>query len=424
MTDSDRRTIPVVVSPDALPSPTITAPGRDLIFGGGNPRIAFAVEATDDFGLRALSLHFTRVSGSGEQFDFEDGEIPLTITRKGAREWTGIAKRSIAELKLNEGDVLVYRAVATDTRPGGGRASSDALFIEISKLGVAAGDAFTLPEQETRYALSQQMLVVKTERLNRQRLSMSPNELTEAAMNLAVEQRMIRAEFVFMLGGEVEDEEVEAEQSNELQEGRLQNRGQRDLRAATGAMSQAEQHLAGLNLAEALIAERAAVGALQRAFARHRYILRALASRTNLDATRRLTGDPTGAAAWRRLPSAAPANRRAAQLQDLLVGIAELSSSADLLRFRSRSRVLAEQALRIDPASSGLREAAVALQRAGDAADDRTRRDALSEAGAATVSETRRSQAEAPLSIFGSGGSLVGSLAEVSKPPRHGTRPR
>ena len=48
-----------------------------------------------------------------------------------------------------------------------------------------------------------------------------------------------------MLGGEIEDEEVEAAQSTELQEGRLQNRGQRDLRAATIAMSQAEKLLTG-----------------------------------------------------------------------------------------------------------------------------------------------------------------------------------
>ena len=77
------------------------------------------------------------------------------------------------------------------------------------------------------------MLIVKTERLHRRRASMPAADSTEAALNLAVEQRMIRAEFVFMLGGEVEDEEVEAEQSTELQAGRLQNRGQRDLRAAT-----------------------------------------------------------------------------------------------------------------------------------------------------------------------------------------------
>ena len=60
--------------------------------------------------------------------------------------------------------------------------------------------------REQMHALSQQMLIVKTERLiqgggHRCR----PANWREAALNLAVEQRMIRAEFVFMLGGEIED---------------------------------------------------------------------------------------------------------------------------------------------------------------------------------------------------------------------------
>ena len=125
------------------------------------------------------------------------------------------------------------------------------------------------------FKIGEQMLIIKTERLQQRRASTAPQEFADAALNLAVEQRMIRAEFVFMLGGEVENEEVEAEQSNELQEGRLQNRGQRDLRAATIAMSQAEKLLTAANTADALVAERAAVAALQRAFARNRYILRA-----------------------------------------------------------------------------------------------------------------------------------------------------
>ena len=120
---------------------------------------------------------------------------------------------------------------------------------------------------------------------------------------------MIRAEFVFMLGGEVDDEEVEAEQSVELQAGRLQNRGQRDLRAATIAMSQAEKLLTGANTAEALVAERAAVTALQRAFSRDRYILRALATRSQLDPARRLTGSLADADGWRRVAPDVPANR-------------------------------------------------------------------------------------------------------------------
>lgn len=386
------RLIPIVVSPDALPAVKLTAPGRDLRYAAGNPTIAFDAHATDDFGLTSLALRYTKVSGSGEQFDFQEGELPLQVRQTSGRDWTGRVSRSLADLNLKDGDMLVYRAVASDARPGDGSASSDAFFIEISKLGATAGDAFTLPEEETKYALSQQMLIMKTERLNRQRAAMAASDLNEAAQNLAVEQRMIRAEFVFMLGGEIEDEDVEAAQSNELQEGRLQNRGQRDLRAATVAMSQAEKLLTGANTADALTAERAAVVALQRAFSKDRYILRALGARSQLDQARRLTGNLSQAADWRRAPLEPAANRRLAQLEDLLRGIADVTAVPDAPDWRSRALVLAAQALRIDPASASLRQIATDLQRAADATAA-GRPSALASAATAASAEARRAHA-------------------------------
>ena len=390
--NGSRRLISVVVSPDLLPAVKLAAPGRDLIFGGGNPRIAFDARATDDFGLRSLTLQYTKVSGSGEQWEFHDGDVPLTIVRTTGREWRGSATTSIADLGLGEGDTLVYRAVAEDGRPGGGVASSDAFFIEVSKLGAAAGDAFTLPDQESRYALSEQMLIVKTERLHQRRGSMTADAVRDAALDLAVEQRMIRAEFVFMLGGEIEDEEVEAEQSTELQEGRLQNRGQRDLRAATVAMSQAQKMLTGADTAAALTAERAAVAALQRAFVRDRYILRALASRGELDLQRRLTGNATQAIDWRRQPPAASENRHAARLQDLLSGLSGIASPADAVE-------LAHVALRVDAESAGLRRVAGDLQVLADrwpstSAADRAR--AIDAASAVVAAEAKRALASPP----------------------------
>jgi len=390
-----RRMMPLNVTPDALPAVKLAAPGRDLVYGGGNPRITFTAQATDDFGLRSLALRYTKVSGSGEQFSFVDGEIPLSISREGERDWQGSAARTLADLALVEGDMLVYRAVASDQRPGGGEASSDAFYIEVSKLGVAAGDAFTLPEQETRYALSQQMLIVKTDRLNQRRASLNDAELAEAAQSLAVEQRMIRSEFVFMLGGEIEDEEVEAEQSVEIQAGRLVNRGQRDIRAATVAMSQAEKLLTGANTVDALKAERAAVEALQRAFARDRYILRALASRSQLDFTRRLTATAADALGWRRQLAEMPENRAAIQLQSLVQGLGGVST-------REQLDVLAELAVRINPESPALRSIASDLQKLADAwngsdsAARSTQLDAIAERAAA---ETRRLLADPPLSI-------------------------
>jgi len=438
--DGARRTIPIVVSPDALPSVRITAPGRDLVYAGGNPRIAFDARATDDYGLRSLILRYTKVTGSGENFEFQEGEIPLTVKSANAREWTGSASRSLAELGLKEGDMIVYRAVAADERPGDGSAASDAFIIEISKLGVAAGDAFTLPEEESKYALSQQMLIVKTERLHQRRGSLAPDALAEQSLNLAVEQRMIRAEFVFMLGGEINDEEVEAEQSVELQAGRLQNRGQRDLRAATIAMSQAEKLLTGTNTAEALVAERTAVAALQRAFSRDRYILRALATRSQLDPSRRLTGNLTDATGWRRLVPNTPENRRTALLQDLLREIAELIrvrlkpdttetksvvrsgaigalSGASVVSGLSRTNVLvlAEEAIRIDPASASLRQVATELQRAADAADPAVRSAALTAAATAAAAEARRAHADAPLPSDSVAPGLGGAFADAMR---------
>jgi uncharacterized protein DUF4175 len=409
-----RRTISIVVSPDALPSVRLTAPGRDLVYAGGTARISFAARATDDFGLRSLRLQYTKVSGSGENFAFEDGEIPLDIARETPRDWSGRAVRSIGELKLKEGDMLVYRAAAADARAASGTGTSDAFFIEISRLGVAAGDAFTLPDEETRYALSQQMLIVKTGQLQERRAALSDADFSEAALNLAVEQRMIRAEFVFMLGGEVENEEVEAEQSNELQEGRLQNRGQRDLRAATLAMSQAEKLLTGANTQDALTAERAAVAALQRAFARDRYILRALATRSRLDLARRLTGDTSGAADWRRTVPEAPSNRRAALLQDLLRGLGALGTTPGPdAPDPASERLLAEEAIRIDPVSSALQEVAAALQQAADANDQALRARALAAATTAAAREARRAHADAALNAETPSPSLAGAFADA-----------
>jgi hypothetical protein len=413
-----RRMMPVVVSPDVLPAVRLAAPGRDLIYAGGNARIAFEARATDDFGLRSLVLRYTKVTGSDENYEFKEGEIPLAVKAASARDWTGTASRSLAELDLKDGDMLVYRAVAADARPGDGSASSDAFFIEISKLGIAAGDAFTLPEEESKYALSQQMLIVKTERLQQRRAALSAGDLAEQAQNLAVEQRMIRAEFVFMLGGEINDEEVEAEQSVELQGGRLQNRGQRDLRAATIAMSQAEKLLTGADTVAALVAERAAVTALQRAFSRDRYILRAMATRTQLDVSRRLTGTLTDATGWRRAIAAAPENRRAVLLQDVLRGIAEVTASND----RAGALVLAEEAIRIDPSSASLRQAATELQRAADAPDPAARARALASAAAAVAADARRAQTGAPAAPSSVAPALAGAFTDAIAARPKGSR--
>ena len=79
-------------------------------------------------------------------------------------------------------------------------------------------------------------------------------------------------------------------------------------------MSEAATLLGVPELTGALKAEKTALEALQRAFSKSRYLLRALATRERLDMTRRLTGPLDAAAHDRRPAGAAPDDPRLATL--------------------------------------------------------------------------------------------------------------
>ena len=104
-----------------------------------------------------------------------------------------------------------------------GSASSDTFFIEVAGPGQVALAGFELPPDRERYALSQQMIVLKLERLRAREQTIDRATLEQEVGNIAAEQRAVRANFVFLMGGEIEDEEAEAEHSHEIQEGRLEN---------------------------------------------------------------------------------------------------------------------------------------------------------------------------------------------------------
>ena len=115
----DPRLIPIAVTRDAAPIVRIERPGRDLVLPNTKASVAVATSATDDFGVQSLEIRYTKVSGTGEQFEFEEGTLPVTVTRESDIVWKGVGQIPIASLKLEPGDALVYRAVAQDGRPGG-----------------------------------------------------------------------------------------------------------------------------------------------------------------------------------------------------------------------------------------------------------------------------------------------------------------
>jgi hypothetical protein len=287
--------------------------------------------------------------------EFEEGTLPVTVTKDRDVAWKARGQIAVASLKLGPGDALVYRAVARDRRPGDdGLATSDTFFIEIAGPGQLALEGFEMPPDQERYALSQQMIVLEIQRLRARERGMAQAARAGAAGAIAVEQRAVRANFIFLMGGHVDDDETEAEQASGMQNGRLQSTARKEVSAAVAHMSRAEQALVAVNTASALTAARAAVEALQRAFGRSRYILRTIPVGSRVDPSRRLTGELSDAGNWRRDPSPPSLDRDTREARLLLARLLDTASAVQGGRAIDRSvfTSLAEQALAIDPGAA------------------------------------------------------------------------
>lgn len=372
-----RHLVTITVRTDELPRVRIVDPTKDLIVADARRTLAVRIDANDDLAIASLRLRYTRVSGSGERFTFDEGEIPVTVVRTSRNQWAARATLALESLLKEAGDLVVYRAVVSDTRPGSPPVESDALIAELASPGGIAALGFSLDPDEDRYGLSQQMVILKTEKLLARKASMSAAAVQDEAMQLAAEQQRVRAEFVFMMGGEFAqeigvdnsmgdlDETHEAESESDLSAGRMANRGRTSLLAAVRAMSRASTALNSSEIASALASEKTALTQLQDAFARSRFLMRALSEREQLDMSRRLSGRLDSIARTRTPIPEGERSVRVAALRPILSDLvalagAESAKSATLVQ-------LAERVLQVDASSSEARGVATHLSSAAGA---------------------------------------------------------
>ncbi len=295
------RILAIVVEPDQRPTVRVARPGRDLRVPTAAATVDLEVEAADDHGVSALELRYVRMAGSGESFTFGEGRLPFTAVTATGTGLRGRLTWPLGALALEAGESLVYRVIARDEAPGAAPGESESYTIDVGAAFETSGAGAAVAEEDRRYAISQQMVIVKTEQALAERGATPADAWLTRTQGIAVEQRMVRAEVVFLSGGEVQDEVAEAAHGDELQEGRLENRGRAEMQRALAEMSRAEAQLSAGNARGALVFERQALAALLRAFDRRRYFLRTVPERSRIDLARRLTGDRRGAAPGARL---------------------------------------------------------------------------------------------------------------------------
>lgn len=417
-----RRSLGLVADPDHPPVLHISKPGRDLFVPDGHQRVSIELEAEDDLGLASLRLAYTKVSGADENYEFREGDVPVTITKTDGRHWHASVEWDLGGLSLAPGDMVVYRGIAADRRPGATPVESDAFIVQILTPNQAEVGGFAGDDDPNRYALSQRMVILKTERLLAKKATVPAADFADEALDIAAEERQVRAMFVFMLGGEFEDaaigdtlnEVAEAESEGDIAAGRLRNQARVDLATATRQMSSASAALAMPDVPAALTAERAALDDIQRAFTKDRYLLRGMSSQERVDLSRRLGGTLTNVARGPR-PTATPESpTTTVTLRRLLASIATTAGEGG--DRSARLAALADDCLRADPASPALREVATTLTRAASeqAAADGSR-PLLDQATAALAAIIRASSPEAPATGSSDLRRLDGALADAMK---------
>ncbi|HEX8696561.1 MAG TPA: hypothetical protein VF746_29345 [Longimicrobium sp.] len=192
-----RRVVPVAVLPDRAPDVELSAPETDLVLASGKGRVPIRATAADDYGMGEFKLSWSRTRGSGETFEFLEGEWRFESVRRAGKGVTGELALNLDALQLQPGDVIHVRAVAADrndvTGPGESVSRTRILRVarpeEISQVNTDIGLPMELPEDPL---LSQRMLILLTERLIQQRRRLPDEQFRERSSDLAFEQGRLR----------------------------------------------------------------------------------------------------------------------------------------------------------------------------------------------------------------------------------------
>jgi hypothetical protein len=200
---------------DSVPVVSLLLPTRDSIYRRAEGTVRLSADVTDDLGLADGVFEYIVSSGGGETFTFKSGRLGgSTFT---ARSGNLTAALSLDSLNLQPGDVIHLRAVARDrndvTGPGVGSSETRALRIarpdEYDSLAVEGAP----PPEAERDALSQRMLLMLAQALEKRRPSLSRTAVLTESRGIAVEQTRLRkrlGELVFTRLGESGAEEGDA----------------------------------------------------------------------------------------------------------------------------------------------------------------------------------------------------------------------
>ena len=201
----------LVIDPivDSIPAARLDQPARDTVLRVAAGNVTLRADVQDDLGLATAAFEFIVSTGAGETFTFRSGQVGARRFTAGTNKATIEAALALDTLKLEPGDLIHLRAVATDrndvTGPGIGAS-------ETRTLRIARRDEYDSvsvdpmpPTEPEKNALSQRMILMMTEELHAKERKLSHAQLQNESRKIGAEQTRLRkrvGEVVFLRLGE------------------------------------------------------------------------------------------------------------------------------------------------------------------------------------------------------------------------------
>ena len=192
---SGERIVALEPRADSVPTVRLLMPQRDTVMRIARGALSLSAEVHDDIGLASGTFEYIVSSGEGESFKFRSGTL-------GARQYGGVANGALAAslaleaLKLAPGDMVHLRAVARDgnTVGGPGVGSSETRVLRIARAGEYDSIAVegAPPPEADKSMISQRMLIILTEALDRRRPTLARETLISESRSIARDQTRLR----------------------------------------------------------------------------------------------------------------------------------------------------------------------------------------------------------------------------------------
>ena len=197
----------IEVVPDLPVQIKLTKPKiQTTIDVGQIPKVDLSVNLVDDYGIKDAYISATLSSGKGEGVSFTEKKLNFTVNFAGKKNIVLSKLLDLTKLGMKPGDELYFFVHATDNHNQSSRSEVYMVSIvdttELMSMAGMTNGVDLVPE----YFRSQRQIIIDTEKLLKEQVTLPQEEFKNRANNLGMDQKLLRLRYGKFLGEESETE--------------------------------------------------------------------------------------------------------------------------------------------------------------------------------------------------------------------------